>query len=78
MAVGWGGRVNLYKRSMNRDLVEGMTDGCLKKAAPQRGGLVEDTSEVARHELDEYYKYTPAPFAYHVPVEPFVKVRSSA
>lgn len=41
------------QRSMNRDLVEGMTDGSRKKLAPNRGGFPEPTTPLSRRELND-------------------------
>lgn len=41
------------QRSMNRDLIEGMTDGSRKKLTPNRGGFVEATTPHSRRELHD-------------------------
>lgn len=71
---GWGRRVHTNLRSMNGDLIEGITDGADKKIAPNRGGLVEGTTAEARYALSDYFKIGDSPTNY-LPVIPFVKMR---
>lgn len=42
-------------RSMNGDLAEGLTDGKYKKVVNDRGGVVEGTTQNARHDLHDIY-----------------------
>lgn len=75
--TGWGGRAHVNKRSMNLDLVQGMTDGSSKKSVRDRGGIVEGTSSEARANLSQYYQIEDLPIAaQHLPVAPFVKLRN--
>ncbi|MFD4858479.1 hypothetical protein [Streptomyces atratus] len=39
------------QRPMNRELSEGMTEGSYKRRAPNRGGFVEETTNIARENL---------------------------
>ena len=46
-------------RSMNADLQEGMTDGMVKKATPDRGGAVETSNPIDRgRKLQAQYSIT--------------------
>lgn len=40
-----------YDRSMNAELTNGVTDGKVRKANPNRGGIEEPTTNVARASL---------------------------
>ncbi|MFJ1700349.1 hypothetical protein ACIOHC_35760 [Streptomyces sp. NPDC088252] len=39
------------QRPMNRELDTGMTEGTYKRRAPNRGGFVEETTNIAREHL---------------------------
>jgi hypothetical protein len=39
-----------HDRSMNAELIEGATDGAIRKRHPDRGGIVEPTADVVRSE----------------------------
>ena len=69
-------RVNYARRSMNKELCEGSTDGKYKKLVRNRAGIVEQTTAMHRADLSEYYHVQQIPESMvEYPVPPFVKMR---